>query len=36
MTIPMSDIFSDLPNVHVVDVGASPIDGPPIYEPLRE
>ena len=36
MTIPMSDIFSDLPNVHVVDVGASPIDGAPIYEPLRE
>ena len=35
MTICLRDIFSDIPSVRVVDVGASPIDGAPIYEPLR-
>jgi FkbM family methyltransferase len=36
MTFRLSEIFKDIPRVRVVDVGASPIDGAPIYEPLRE
>jgi FkbM family methyltransferase len=36
MTFRLSEIFEDIPRVRVVDVGASPIDGAPIYEPLRE
>ena len=36
MTFRLSEIFQDIPRIRVVDVGASPIDGAPIYEPLRE
>lgn len=36
MAFRLSEIFEDIPRVRVVDVGASPIDGAPIYEPLRE
>ncbi len=32
----LREIFDDIPVVRVVDVGASPIDGTPIYEPLRQ
>jgi len=35
MTFRLGEIFEDIPQVHVVDVGASPIDGAPVYEPLR-
>jgi len=31
----LSTLFTDFPDVLVVDVGASPIDGDPPYEPLR-
>jgi FkbM family methyltransferase len=31
----LGEVFEDIPVVKVVDVGASPIDGTPIYEPLR-
>ena len=36
MVFSLREIFDDIPVVRVVDVGASPIDGTPIYEPLRE
>jgi len=32
----LRSLFDDIPVVSVIDVGASPIDGLPIYEPLRE
>lgn len=35
VTFSLREIFEDIPLVRVVDVGASPIDGTPIYEPLR-
>ncbi|MGN6134245.1 MAG: FkbM family methyltransferase [Aureliella sp.] len=34
MKFSFSELYSDLPVVRVVDVGASPIDGPPPYQPL--
>lgn len=30
------DIFPDTPDIHIVDVGASPIDGDPIYQPILD
>ncbi len=35
MAFALGEIFQDIPLIHVVDIGASPIDGEPIYEPLR-
>lgn len=29
-----SDVFKDVPEIHIVDVGASPIDGEPVYQPV--
>ena len=29
-------LFDDLPRLKVMDVGASPIDGPPPYQPLYD
>jgi len=29
-----SDVFKDVPEIHIVDVGASPIDGEPVYQPM--
>ncbi len=29
-----TDVFEDVPEIHIVDVGASPIDGDPIYKPV--
>jgi hypothetical protein len=31
----LSDVFEDLPIVQVVDIGASPFDGEPIFDALR-
>jgi FkbM family methyltransferase len=28
------ELFPDTPDIHVVDVGASPLDGQPIYQPI--
>lgn len=36
MTFPLHELFDDLPAIDVVDVGASPIDGSPPYQPLVE
>jgi len=36
MVFSLREIFDDIPVVRVVDVGASPIDGAPIYESLRK
>lgn len=30
----MCDLFNDIPEIHIVDVGASPIDGNPVYQPI--
>ncbi len=31
-----SDVFNDVPEIHIVDVGASPIDGDPVYKPILD
>ncbi len=31
---PLRDLFKDIPDVHIVDVGASPIEGQPVYQPI--
>jgi len=31
-----SDVFKDVPEIHIVDVGASPIDGAPVYQPVLD
>ncbi|MFZ1546077.1 MAG: FkbM family methyltransferase, partial [Candidatus Nitrotoga sp.] len=30
------ELFNDIPDIHIVDVGASPIDGDPVYKPVLE
>lgn len=34
MSFSLSELFTDIPTIDVVDVGASPIDGDPPYQPL--
>jgi FkbM family methyltransferase len=30
------ELFDDIPSIHIVDIGASPIEGPPIYQPILD
>jgi len=34
MRFPFRDLFPGTPEIHIVDVGASPIEGDPIYQPI--
>lgn len=34
MSFSLSELFTDIPTIDVVDIGASPIDGDPPYQPL--
>ena len=36
MALSLVDCFANLPTIDIVDIGASPIDGPPPYTPLLE
>lgn len=36
MTFPFLDLFPDTPDIHIVDVGASPIEGDPVYKPILD
>jgi FkbM family methyltransferase len=36
MIFPFLDLFPDTPEIHIVDVGASPIEGKPIYQPVLD
>jgi FkbM family methyltransferase len=29
-----NELFNDIPEIHIVDVGASPIEGQPVYQPI--
>ena len=31
-----SELFNDAPEIHIVDVGASPIEGKPVYQPVLD
>ena len=30
------ELFTDIPDIHIVDIGASPIEGDPIYQPVLD
>lgn len=30
------ETFNDVPDIHIVDIGASPIDGDPVYQPILD
>jgi len=36
MTYSFRELFDDIPDIHIVDIGASPIEGKPIYQPILE
>lgn len=33
---PFRELFEDIPDIHIVDVGASPIEGQPVYQPILD